>query len=69
MIEQGSYWRHTNGNRYQVLHLANLLDDDKYPLTVVYQGGNGKVWTRRASDWHRSMTLCTQVIIHHNFNL
>lgn len=54
--EEGSTWRHTNGNLYTVLYLANELDTPQYPLTVVYRGENGKVWTRRADDWHRSMS-------------
>lgn len=52
----GSKWRHRNGILYTVLFIANELDDGRYPLTVVYQGPNGKVWARRADDWHRSMT-------------
>lgn len=55
-IEVGTRWRHYNGNEYVVLHLANEPDDERYPLTVVYQGANGKVWARPASDWFRSMT-------------
>ncbi len=51
----GSKWQHYNGTPYTVLHIANEPDDDRYPLTVVYQGPNGKVWARRADDWHRSM--------------
>lgn len=52
----GSKWQHYNGTPYTVLHIANEPDDDRYPLTVVYQGPNGKIWARRADDWHRSMT-------------
>ena len=55
---QGSVWAHSNGNRYTVLMIANLdsQDEVRYPKTVVYQGENGKVWSRAASDWGRSMT-------------
>lgn len=54
----GSRWQHRNGNRYRVLALANTDSDnhEKYPPTVVYQGPNGKVWSRRLSDWERSFT-------------
>jgi hypothetical protein len=52
----GQRWRHRNGNTYTVLLVANLLDEERYPKTVVYIGGNGRVWARRADDWHRSMT-------------
>ena len=54
--EIGSRWQHRNGNVYTVLHIANLADEERYPKTSVYQGPNGMVWTRRADDWHRSMT-------------
>ncbi len=54
----GSRWQHRNGNQYRVLALANTDSDnhEKYPPTVVYQGPNGKVWSRRLSDWGRSFT-------------
>lgn len=51
-------WRHTNGNEYTVLYIANEHStNERYPKTVVYQGEWGKVWARLLSDWHRSMTL------------
>jgi hypothetical protein len=38
--------------------LANLPNEERYPLTVVYQTvANGNVWTRPLSDWHRSFTF------------
>lgn len=54
--EINSLWQHYNGVKYEVIHLANLdtTDEEKYPITVVYQGINGKVWTRPLKDWHRS---------------
>ena len=54
----GSWWTHRNGALYTVLMIANsdTEDEARYPVTVVYQGDNGKVWSRPASDWHRSMT-------------
>jgi hypothetical protein len=53
-----SKWKHTNGIVYEVMFLTNIgtLYPDKYPITVVYRGPNGKVWSRPLSDWHRSMT-------------
>lgn len=37
--------------------MANLPDEEKYPLTVVYRNIiNGTVWARRADDWLRSFT-------------
>lgn len=52
----GTLWQHKNGNIYTILMLANEPDEERYPLTVVYGGSNGKTWARRADDWHRSMT-------------
>ena len=54
-----SVWQHTSGRFYMVLHIANVgaRDEVKYPVTVVYCGGNGKVWSRPLHDWHRSMVL------------
>lgn len=55
----GSAWRHRNGAVYEVLMITNCESTrDEYPPTVVYRGiGNGKLWSRRLDDWHRSMTL------------
>lgn len=53
-IVAGSWWKHHNGNKYKVLYIANELDSEKYPKTVVYIGTNGKIWTRPLSDWERS---------------
>lgn len=52
-----SRWQHTNGNVYTVLLLTNegTTNPTKYPITVVYQGQNGLVWSRPLKDWHRSM--------------
>ncbi len=58
-IAPGSIWKHRNGNLYQVEFLTNLPNEERYPLTVVYRGENGIAWSRRADDWHRSMTLVT----------
>ncbi len=57
--EPGSVWRHSSGRLYTVLLIANLNpgQPDKYPVTVVYAGENGKQWAGRADDWHRRMTI------------
>lgn len=52
----GSLWIHYNGNVYRVICLTNKPNTERYPLMVVYQGKNGELWSRRADDWHRSMT-------------
>lgn len=51
-------WQHSNGNFYTVLVMSNGDSErpDEYPKTVVYQGDNGKVWSRPLSRWHGSMT-------------
>lgn len=52
-----SFWVHKDGAIYQVIQLANVdsTQPDRYPVTVVYRGEDGKVWSRPASDWYRSM--------------
>jgi hypothetical protein len=55
----GSVWSHKNGNHYAVILISNAESErqDKYPTTVVYQNvENGKVYNRKLSDWHRSMS-------------
>lgn len=53
----GSWWTHKNGSRYQVKAIANTAStNDKYPVTVVYQGAYGHWWTRPLSEWYDSMT-------------
>lgn len=52
-----SRWRHTNGNCYTVLLIANEMNTDQYPLTVVYRDDNGKIWTRRVDDWYRNISM------------
>lgn len=50
-------WRHTNGNIYEIMYIANEHSTNpKYVPTVVYKGENGKIWSRPSSDWERSFT-------------
>jgi hypothetical protein len=56
-ITPGSLWVHRNGNHYTVICITNKPDEPRYPKTVVYIGSNGQLWSRPASDWHRSMKL------------
>lgn len=55
---QGRY-RHPNGAEYVVIAIANEHSDreDEYPPAVVYQGDNGRVWTKPLKDFIRKMTL------------
>lgn len=57
-VTAGSEWTHMNGNKYRVLCIANEYAErpDRYPVTVVYQGVDFKIWSRPLADWHRSMT-------------
>jgi hypothetical protein len=52
----GTKWTHRNGNVYTVVGVADMPDDTRYPTTIVYLRSNGLMWSRRADDWHRSMT-------------
>lgn len=57
--EQGSLWKHTNGNIYRVSYVSNVdtTRPEQYPVTVVYGNvNNGSIWSRPLSDWYRSMT-------------
>lgn len=53
----GSRWRREeNWNglfTYRVIAVANLgrSDNEKYPVTVVYQGDNGLIWANTAKQW------------------
>lgn len=60
----GRRYMHTNGICYTVLCLTNMdatpENAKKYPIDVIYVGENGKVWSRRLSDWWRSFILIDQ---------
>lgn len=59
-VAPGSVWSHQNGSQYEVILIANLPDNPRYPQTVVYKTvGTDRVWARPLSDWHRSMTRAT----------
>ena len=57
MPEPGQTWRHTNGNKYEIIALANDPPTLAHPLSVIYRGENGKYWCRPLSDWHRSFSF------------
>ena len=45
--EIGSKWKHSNGIVYKVLWIANEHSQrPDYPITVIYQGLNKKVWSK-----------------------
>lgn len=51
-----TWWKHSSGRLYQVYDVTNLASDrpGKFPVSVSYRGQNGKTWSRRLDDWHRS---------------
>lgn len=53
-----SQWRHkSTGNRYQILMIANShVTRADYPVTVIYQGSDSKIWSRPLSRWYASMS-------------
>lgn len=55
----GDLWKHDRGVVYQVFMLTNenATHHERWPVTVVYRGPTGNVWSRPLSDWHRSMKL------------
>lgn len=62
--EPGSFWQHHSGNLYRVLFIANDVENPRpdYPVTVIYETvHNGKKWAGRLDDWHRRMTLQSQL--------
>jgi hypothetical protein len=56
----GKQFKHKNGNIYTVLFLTNIDSTPEHPIDVVYMGQNGKIWSRRLSDWDRSFTLLNE---------
>ena len=52
-----SIWRHHSGRCYTIIILANehSTDLDKFPVYPVYQGSNGRVWTRPVKDFMEKM--------------
>ncbi|WP_316201017.1 MULTISPECIES: hypothetical protein [unclassified Bradyrhizobium] len=55
----GSIWSHYNGNLYEVVLFTNVdsTRPDRYPTTIVHRNIlNGKYYSRKLTDWDRSMT-------------
>lgn len=56
-VKVDTRWRHHNGCEYTVKSLANVTSTrPEYPVTVVYQGDNGLIWTKRLEDFLAKMT-------------
>lgn len=57
-IRIGSRWKHHSGKEYTVIHIANqFTENPKYPVLVVYLGGNGKVWAKELQNFVEKMKL------------
>lgn len=53
--KKGSKWKHYNGLVYEVEAITNQHSiRPEYPVTVVYRGANGNLWSRPLHDWYRS---------------
>ncbi len=57
-IIEGEEWvNKINGNRYTVIHIANEFSEkEEYPIHVVYQGSNERVWCKELSNF--LITMC-----------
>jgi hypothetical protein len=54
-----STWTHKNGNTYTVLHVTSEPDpekSEKYPVTVIYEGPDGRTWPRTLVNFLANMT-------------
>jgi hypothetical protein len=51
--EVGGQWTHKKtGSTYGVLHVSNLhATRDGWPITVVYEDDEGRVWSRPLTEW------------------
>lgn len=65
--ELGSFWKHKNSNSYLVTYVSNDDVDpsraDEYPLTISYQGNDGKRYSRTIDRW-LSMTRVSVLDAH-----
>lgn len=56
--QPGERYKHHNGNEYEVIVVSNLDSRrPEYPVTVVYKGENGKVWSKPLADFKAKMSL------------
>lgn len=54
----GMVCRHHKGGVYTVLHVSNEASPSaKFPLTVVYLGANGNVWSRLLDSFVQSFKV------------
>jgi len=52
-IEKFSKWTHNgNGKKYTVIEVANEHSENPdYPLHVIYEGENGKIWAKSIGNF------------------
>ncbi len=52
-LHRGMVCRHHSGRVYTVLHVTNDVSNPKpnFPVTVVYLGANGNMWSRRLDEF------------------
>lgn len=54
---KGDSYRHTNGNIYKIILIANKHSKNaKYPITVIYTGTNNRIWAKSLSNFTYTMT-------------
>jgi hypothetical protein len=54
-----SKWQHRKGDVYTVLGVTSEPGEDKadkFPVSVFYQGPDGRYWTRTLESWNTSFT-------------
>lgn len=57
-VENETIYRNHDGNEYEVILITNRnSDSEKYPITVVYKGWNGEVWSKPMDDFLQKMTF------------
>lgn len=55
---KGMVVRHHSGNVYTILDVTNTAaPSEKFPITVVYMGANGNVWSRSLSDFSKKFEV------------
>jgi hypothetical protein len=60
----GQFWKHRKEATYQVLGITSEPDEDrahKHPVTVFYQGADGRRWTRPLESWLRNFVPLKEV--------
>lgn len=62
-ITKKGFYMHSNGSKYQVITIANQNSTrPEYPTMVVYQGEDGKVWSKSMDSFIESMSQSSSAI-------